>query len=77
MCRCRPQLAKVIGRLDNASSEVLLPDPVYNHAGRQWMIAAGQPARECQPVTAGFPLRVRRANKVGFPGSLNTVSAPG
>ena len=42
----RSHLAEVIGGLDNAFAEVVLPDPVHDDSSRQRIITARQPIAE-------------------------------
>ena len=42
--------AEVLGRLDQARAEMVLPDPVDGHAGRQRVVGTSQPARQAEAV---------------------------
>jgi len=48
----RSRGSKVVGRLHNPPTEVVLPYAVYKHPRSQRVIGLREPASECQPVTA-------------------------
>ena len=49
--------AEVRRRRDDPPAEVVLPDPVDHHPGRQRMIGPGQPVRQLEPAARCRPQR--------------------
>ena len=45
--------AEILGRLDQAGAEVVLPDPVDDHAGRERVLRRNQPRSQAQPIALG------------------------
>ena len=44
--------AEIVGRADQPLAEVVLPDAVHHHAGRQRVLGPGQPVGQLQPAAA-------------------------
>ena len=75
MGRGGPQLAEVAGRGHQAPAEVMLPDAVHHHPGRQGMIGLSQPPGQGQTPSAapfglgdavGSSLRLKRRRDPGI-----------
>jgi hypothetical protein len=45
--------AEIVRRADDAAAEMMLPEAIDHHAGRQWMVGARNPIRQRQPPTVG------------------------
>src|SRR6056297_729945 len=63
-----PQLAKVAGSANDPLTKVVQPNPIDNHASKQGVVFAGQPASKGQATTCRWQLGIvfREADKFVF-----------
>src|SRR6516162_5125603 len=59
MRRRIPHLAEIVESRNDAASEVMMPDAVDNHAGRQRVFPRGKPFRQSSPASGGLSIRRR------------------